>query len=486
MKRHYIDPTAWPITVKVPAFMVALMIAASGVTTKRVLSRLADMQERHLTEITSSYLDGLSSSLVPAVLHGNVWETFDILDRSRALYRGLKVKQAVVVNGSGTVLAASDPTLIPFDSRAPIAMTEPFHDDETFWLDGVRELAGARRVLVYHGLKIGEVYAEFDVTDIFRERTSALWALAGTNALIVLALAALGYFSLRRTLRPVRILTRHFLQGAAGKPAAIPDRQLGKATAEFGLLFRRYNELVHAMTERAALTAQLAQQEKLSSLGRLVSGIAHEINNPLGGLFNTIDTLKRHGGDHLVRQRAISLLERGLSGIRDVVRATLVTYRVEAAEYPLTPADLDDLELLVGPEARRRELDLVWENRLISEVAVRGGAVRQAVLNLLLNACSASPPKGRVWLLAEDHGNVLSISVRDEGPGLDADRIRYLESRDDDTVPGTERGGLGLWIVRRLISEASGTLTVIKPLSGGTIITLVIPKRTAEDVRHVA
>ena len=485
MTRRYIDPAGWPITAKVPALVVALMIATSGVITKQVLARLAEMQERHLTEMTSSYLDGLSSSLIPAVLRNDVWETFDTLDRARTLYHGLKVNKTVVVNGSGMVLAASDPTLIPSYSRAPIVMTEPFRDDETLWLDGERELAGARRVLIYQGLKIGSIYAEFDVTHIFQERTSVFWTLAGTNALIVLGLAGLGYFSLRWTLRPVRILTRYFLQGAAGKPSAIPNHQLGNERSEFGLLFRRYNELVHAMTEREALAAQLAQQEKLSSLGRLASGMAHEINNPLGGLFSTIDTLKRHGEDQFVRLRAISLLERGLAGIRDVVRATLVMYRVEAAECPLNPADLDDLELLVGPEAQRRELDLIWDNRITSEVMVRAGAIRQAVLNLLLNACSASPHRGRVWLLAEENDDGLSISVRDEGPGLDADRIRYLESHDDNTAPRPGQGGLGLWIVRRLVSEVAGALKVIRPSAGGTMITLVIPKRVTEDLRHV-
>jgi two-component system, OmpR family, sensor kinase len=160
-------------------------------------------------------------------------------------------------------------------------------------------------------------------------------------------------------------------------------------------------------------------------------------------------------------------------------------YRVEAAECPLNPADLDDLELLVGPEAQRRELDLIWDNRITSEVMVRAGAIRQAVLNLLLNACSASPHRGRVWLLAEENDDGLSISVRDEGPGLDADRIRYLESHDDNTAPRPGQGGLGLWIVRRLVSEVAGALKVIRPSAGGTMIMLVIPKRVTEDLRHV-
>ena len=55
--------------------------------------------------------------------------------------------------------------------------------------------------------------------------------------------------------------------------------------------------------------------------------MAHEINNPLGGLFNAIDTLKKHGDKSLVRTQSLSLIERGLFGIREVVQAALATYR---------------------------------------------------------------------------------------------------------------------------------------------------------------
>jgi signal transduction histidine kinase len=486
MMRLALRPAEWPVTVRVPLLVVGLMIAVSVVTTNRVLSRLAETQRRHFEELTASYLDGLSSSLVPAVLRDDVWETFDILDRARSLYRGLATTGTVVANGSGVVLAAADPAANPSYSRLPAAIVDRFAPAQDVWLDDTRERAGARRVLVHQGLTIGTIHAEFDVAALFRERRTVLWALIGTNAVIALGLAAFGYLAVRRILHPVHILTEHLHHGATSPASPIPDDQLGSVQSEFGQLFRRYNALVRATHERETLAGQLAEEERLSSLGRLASGMAHEINNPLGGLFNSIDTLKRHGADPSVRARAISLLERGLSGIRDVVRSTLVTYRAEATERPLKPADIDDLALLIRPEIERRQLTLGWDNALASDVPVRAGAVRQAVLNLLLNACHASAPGGRISLAACSLADRITITVRDEGPGLDEERIAYLQQREAPVAPRPGEGGLGLWIVRRLVGEVNGSVAVDRPQSGGTSITITISSAQPGEIRDVA
>ena len=119
--------------------------------------------------------------------------------------------------------------------------------------------------------------------------------------------------------------------------------------------------------------------------------MAHEINNPLGGLFNAIDTLKQHGDKPAVRRSTIDLVERGLKGIRDVVRAALMSYRTERDQRFLRPEDIDDLRLLISPEARRRGVFLEWRNGLVREFPVAASAVRQIILNLVLNACQIAP-----------------------------------------------------------------------------------------------
>ncbi len=166
-------------------------------------------------------------------------------------------------------------------------------------------------------------------------------------------------------------------------------------------MFQNYNALVKVVREREALADRLAREERLASLGRLTSGMAHEINNPLGGLFNAVDTLKKHGSSATVRRTSLSLLERGLSGIRDVVSTALATYRPERDERNLQSKDIDDLALLPQPELRLRKLTLECNNLLGDDPPISVAPVRQAVLNLLLNAAAASSEGGQTSLRAE-------------------------------------------------------------------------------------
>ncbi|MEO1189539.1 MAG: sensor histidine kinase, partial [Pseudomonadota bacterium] len=85
-----------PLTIKVPALVVLLMVIASAAISERVMSRLIETQERHLQDLAESYLDGLSSSLVPHVLRDDIWEVFDTLDRSQRLYGAIRPIETVV------------------------------------------------------------------------------------------------------------------------------------------------------------------------------------------------------------------------------------------------------------------------------------------------------------------------------------------------------------------------------------------------------
>ena len=477
-------PGFWPISIRVPIVVALLMMAVSALIGNRVLVGLEETQERHLQQLASAYLDGLSASLIPPVMRDDVWEVFDTLDRAKQRYRALNVNWAVVTNGGGRVVASSDPVQFPSLQKLPDAIAANFPAASEVMLNEERERAYLSRALLYQEREIGRIYAEADIGALLHERADVLRTLLLTNAVLTLFLAVAGYLAVRRMLKPVSLLSSHLDQAVQGDIGPIPDPIIARQGREYQRLFKRYNGLVRAVSEREVLAADLAEEERLASLGRLASGMAHEINNPLGGMFNALDALRRHGERDSVRQTSVSLLERGLSGIRDLVRSTLATYRGARGSRDLIRADLDDLRLLLGPELKRRNLALSWDNSFDGALQVPAGPVRDVALNLLLNACEASPEGSTVTFRAELQHDTLVLNVGDEGPGLPPHIREYLLQAQPDMAPINRRAGLGLWIVKRLCAEIGAEL-VLPQTKRGTEMRVVIPAKT-EVLRNVA
>ena len=482
--RAILNPWQWPITVKVPMFVVLLMIIVSAVITNRVLARLAETQERHLGQLASAYLDGLSTSLIPSVGREDIWEVFDILDRSRERYRGLNVEWTVVTNGNNHILAASDPVRFPSDRQMGQEMLSSFPGAGVELAEQLTT-AYLARPLTYQDRDIGHIYAVADIRPLLEERAEVFATLTLTNALLTLVLAAIGYFSVRRMVQPVRILSVHLDRSTQGPLEPIPEGSVGSRGDEFRRLFTRYNALARAVNERADLTAKLAEEEKLASLGRLASGLAHEINNPLGGMFNALDSLRRHGEREGVRATSVRLLEQGLAGIRDLVRSTLAVYRDDGGPRRFVPSDIDDLKLLIEPELKRKHLTLVWTNNLSGSLELPAARLRDAILNILLNACEACPDGGAISLLAEADTKAVTIEITDSGAGLQPHLREYLERPDAGDEPLSRRTGLGLWMVTRLCQELGGRIHAPAKGDGGALIRLVVPFES-KDLKHVA
>lgn len=242
--------------------------------------------------------------------------------------------------------------------------------------------------------------------------------------------------------------------------------------------------MARAGNERLLLAEQLAEKERLASLGRLASGMAHEINNPLGGLFNALDAIKRYGERETVRESSIKLLERGLSGIRDVVRATLMTYRQPEDARALNREDIEDLHYLIQPALRQKDLTLNWHNSLEEDLPLPAALVRDAIFNLLLNACATSMESGQVSLSARQTAQGLEVSIGDCGAGMPKVYRDFLEHGSSAGGPMKAGAGLGLWMVRRLLDGVGGSANV-ETGPAGTTIHLSLPF-AMEASRHVA
>jgi signal transduction histidine kinase len=461
-------PQRWPLAVRAPLTVALLMIGIAAAMSKVVLDRLARDQAQSFRQLTGAYLDGLSTALHSPVIRQEPWEAFDVLDRARQKYSGVNPRIVLVILPNDTVLAALDPATYPVGLSAP----EKAREDR-----GEPDLAdpGGRvwvhRTLREGGKQIGRIAAEIDISNIQQVRRETFWTLLGVNGALTLLFAGLGWLVVHRTLRPLLRLSTYLARAGDGRLEPIPERKLPPPDTEAGKAYRRYNAAALAISEREALLHRLADQERRALIGRYASAIAHEVNNPLGGLFNAVRMIQRHGDDPDRRDRAATLLERGLTGIRNIVRASLVVWRGDSEDRNLTSADIDDLRFLIESEAHRRDLALVWSNALGEDARVPAQAFRQLALNLALNACAASPPGTRVVFDVRSDASAVLLSVSDEGPGLPD------EARASLLAPGgrEERSttGLGLWVVSRILEENSATIDIHGP--PGTAIIIRIP-----------
>jgi signal transduction histidine kinase len=476
---------AWPLDVKVPVLVAGLMVTVAVTTSQVVLWRFAQDQKSNLGLLTGAYLDGLSAAVLPALVRRDARELFDALDRAQGdRYAGVEPRFAILELPNGTIFASSDPRRFPVQSVVPDELRRRFAAGDGLEIDPNTDRAWLARTLRTEGFPAGRLFAEVDIAASLRVRREILLTLVLVNGCLTLAFALGGYFVLKRMLQPLGVLTRYVEQIRQGRVEPIPADYRRRVASEFGQLFDRFNAMARAFSERQILAAHLAEQEKCAMLGRLASGMAHEVNNPLAGMLNAIDTIQVYGHDPTVLQASLDFLKRGLAGIRNVVRATLVTYKGGSETGILTGIDLDDLRFLVQHESNARHLHLEWDNRITEPLSIDGPAVRQITLNLLLNACAASPDGGIVAVTVSHCAGKLRIAVADPGPGLPEDMAALLHQDAPAPAPSPESKGLGLWTTGDLVRRLGGRVDVEYP-GVGTRVVVNLPIGLGETF-HVA
>ena len=254
---------------------------------------------------------------------------------------------------------------------------------------------------------------------------------------------------------------------------------------EIGLLSRHFHKLCQRLeTSQKELNAtreQVFQSEKQAALGRLVAGISHEINNPLGGMQNCIQTMQRNMDQPELQNRYLSLLSQGVEKIKGTVQQLLNVGRKEPLEIKSGDIDQvieDCLELsCVGRKNIERVLNLQVRQSVITGIE----ALRQVILNLAGNAVQALGDNGgtiKVSSCLDD--NILVIEVIDSGPGIAPD---YLDNIFEPFFTTKEVGqgtGLGLSISHSLIEQLGGEITATNSPDGGACFTLRIPLHSEE------
>jgi DNA-binding response OmpR family regulator len=253
--------------------------------------------------------------------------------------------------------------------------------------------------------------------------------------------------------------------------------------------------LGRAMSELQNTQAQLIQAAKMASLGGLVAGIAHEINNPLAFSLSHLITVKKSLGraetalgaaleapvvrDNWGRARTrIDEMTVGLERIRELVVKLRTFSHIDEGEWRRVSIQscVESIVLILAHRTRERiEIETCYGSP--DEVECYPGLLNQALMNLVANSIDAIAGRGTIRIETGLVDGAYQIRVRDSGCGIPAElRDRVLDPFFT-TKPVGEGTGLGLSITYSIVQKHGGSLAIDCPESGGTVVTVRIPFR---------
>jgi PAS domain S-box-containing protein len=255
---------------------------------------------------------------------------------------------------------------------------------------------------------------------------------------------------------------------------------------------KQYVALRHEITERkeaeAALVEanrrireeqqKLIQTEKLSSIGLLASGVAHEVNNPLSGVLACVKALRER---KIVAERQDEYFRTALDGlerIQQTVRGLLdfARQRPPSAESVEIAEVLASALRLLAPALRNKDLHI---ESAISPLDLTAYADRshilQALVNVLLNAIYASPESAPIYIHGDVSGGRTRIVIRDTGPGIPQEILARVCDPFFSTKPEGEGTGLGLSVTLGLMKSNDGDLDIKSEVGAGAQVALLLP-----------
>jgi len=234
------------------------------------------------------------------------------------------------------------------------------------------------------------------------------------------------------------------------------------------------------VTSRIRLEEQLQQREKLSSIGLLAAGVAHEVNTPLTGVSSytqmLMGMLSENDPKHALLQKIGRQADRATNIVNNLLNFSRTGGATEFTELDLNRV-LDDTIQLIEPQLRRNQIEISRSYELNApRIVGNAGKLQQVFTNLLLNARDAIPDGGRITLkTAASRDDSLMVEVSDNGIGIAPENVAKIYD-PFYTTKGVGRGtGLGLAVSYGIVQEHSGHISVESAPGRGTTFRIALP-----------
>jgi len=385
--------------------------------------------------------------------------------------------------------------LVPNHVGRMLATVTPIYNRAECAASGCHAPPSQQRVLGL--LEVGVSLNDVDATLGALQRTTAA---AGLLTIIGVAITAIA-FTRRQLVRPIAKLAEGVNRVKLGE---LKEQVEIQGSGEVADLAHAFNEMELALLDirrqRLALLENLENQvrdrtaalekaqermvhtEKMSSLGRLAASIAHEINNPLAGILTyaklLVRTLSEGAPDDATREKLIrnlKLVEQETRRCTTIVRGLLDFAR----ERPLETTDFDPNAAvaealgLLRHQIELQNIALEVESGTVPPVRADFGQIRQALLNVLINACDAMPGAGVLRVSTHAVADTVEVRIADTGIGIPPENVKRVF--DPFFTTKTKGTGLGLSVVYGIVERHGGSLRLESTVGVGTTVTLVLP-----------
>ena len=234
------------------------------------------------------------------------------------------------------------------------------------------------------------------------------------------------------------------------------------------------------VTTRISLEEQLQQREKLSSIGLLAAGVAHEVNTPLTGVSSytqmLLAMLNENDPKHALLQKVRSQAERATNIVNNLLNFSRTGSATEFADVDVARV-LDDTLQLLEPQLRRSQIEIVRSySNDAPEVYGNAGKLQQVFTNLLLNARDAIPDGGRIVVATStaDDGSLVA-EISDTGIGIAPENVAKIYDPFYTTKGVGQGTGLGLAVTYGIVQEHTGRISVDSIPGRGTTFRIILP-----------
>lgn len=254
-------------------------------------------------------------------------------------------------------------------------------------------------------------------------------------------------------------------------PPERPD-EIGALQHSFTNMLAR---LQQSEAERSRAVSQLIQSEKLASLGKIVAGVAHEVNNPLGAITTCIYNIEQNSGTY---QRNLEMMKQGVERISRIVRQLNDFSRTATLELEPVGSEIFFSESLefIKLALKNYSVRIVAEDHCTPPILLRvdKGKIQQVLLNLALNAADASPEKGTIEFRAATTSSCYQLQVIDFGTGIPDELQGQVFDIFFTTKPAGEGTGIGLAICKSIIELHRGSISLTSQ-PNRTAFTICLP-----------